>query len=178
MPRVSLEDLRHFIFFFFSSRRRHTRYPLVTGSSDVCSSDLGKRLLSMPNFASVVNPEARAALEAKLPAWVGELVQRGVAERKARQLALDVADEQPVSDQIEYAEYLIQQDRRGRGKIANPAGFFIWAVESNIAVPQSFETTAKRSWREAREQSDGEQRCAAMEQHLAYQEFCTEIGRA
>src|SRR3546814_14023610 len=27
--------------FFFSSRRRHTRCALVTGSSDVCSSDLG-----------------------------------------------------------------------------------------------------------------------------------------
>src|SRR3546814_8725690 len=28
------------MFFFFSSRRRHTRCALVTGSSDVCSSDL------------------------------------------------------------------------------------------------------------------------------------------
>src|SRR3546814_7256167 len=28
------------IFFFFSSRRRHTRCALVTGVSDVCSSDL------------------------------------------------------------------------------------------------------------------------------------------
>jgi hypothetical protein len=31
-----------------------------------------------------------------------------VAERKARQLTLDVADDQPVFDQIEYVEYLIQ----------------------------------------------------------------------
>src|SRR3546814_11085811 len=31
------------VFFFFSSRRRHTRCALVTGSSDVCSSDLGAR---------------------------------------------------------------------------------------------------------------------------------------
>src|SRR3546814_6623863 len=29
-----------FVFFFFSSRRRHTRCALVTWSSDVCSSDL------------------------------------------------------------------------------------------------------------------------------------------
>src|SRR5215813_572320 len=84
----------------------------------------GKRLLTLPNFASVVNPEALAALEAHLPAWMTELVQRGVAERKARQLALDIPDEQPVQDQIEYADYLIQQDRRGKGKISNPAGFF------------------------------------------------------
>src|SRR5690242_4382678 len=70
----------------------------------------GSRLLGLPNFSSVVNPEARAALEARLPAWVSEIVRRGVAERKARQMALDVADDQPVMDQIEYVEYLIQQD--------------------------------------------------------------------
>ena len=29
----------------------------------------GKRLLSLPSFAAVVNPEARAALEARLPAF-------------------------------------------------------------------------------------------------------------
>src|SRR3546814_8133528 len=29
-----------YFFFFFSSRRRHTRCALVTGVSDVCSSDL------------------------------------------------------------------------------------------------------------------------------------------
>jgi hypothetical protein len=53
-----------------------------------------------------------------MPAWVGELLARGVVERKARQLALDIPDDRPVLDQIEYAEYLIQQDRRGRGKIS------------------------------------------------------------
>jgi len=72
----------------------------------------------------MVNPEARAALEARLPAWVGELVQKGVAERKVRQLALDIPDDQPVLDQVEYAEHLIQQDRRGRGKISN---IFEWS---------------------------------------------------
>jgi hypothetical protein len=39
-------------------------------------------------------------------------VNRGVVERKARQLALDIPDDQPVFDQIEYAEHFIQQDRR------------------------------------------------------------------
>src|SRR3546814_7994220 len=33
--------------FFFSSRRRHTRCALVTGSSDVCSSDLEDRHLGV-----------------------------------------------------------------------------------------------------------------------------------
>jgi hypothetical protein len=132
----------------------------------------GKRLLSLPNFSSVVNPEARAALEARLPGWVGELVERGVAERKARQLALDIPDEQAVSDQIEYAEYLIQQDRRVRGKISNPAGFVIWAIENNLSVPPEFETARKRRLREARQQADGEQRARALELESQYDEFC------
>ncbi|HEY6333527.1 MAG TPA: hypothetical protein VI756_29665, partial [Blastocatellia bacterium] len=109
----------------------------------------GKRLLSLPTLSSVVNPEARAALEARLPAWVAELIERGVAERKARQLALDVDDDQPVPDQIDYAEYLIQQDRRGRTKITNPAGFLIWAIENlgdhlNPAIEGHFKTGQRR----------------------------------
>jgi Replication initiator protein A len=118
----------------------------------------GKRLLSLPNFSAVVNPEARAALEARLPSWVSELIARGVVERKARQLALDVADEQPVSDQIEYAEHLIQQDRRGRGKIANPAGFLVWAIENNLSIPADFETATKRRLRHTAEEAANDQR--------------------
>ena len=118
----------------------------------------GKRLLSLPNFSAVVNPEARAAMEARLPAWVSELIERGVAERKARQLALDIADEQPVSDQIEYAEHLIQDDRRGRGKIANPAGFLVWAIENNLSIPPDFETARKRRLRQASEEAANDQR--------------------
>jgi len=125
----------------------------------------GKRLLSLPNFASVVNPDARAVLEAGMPPWVGELVKRGVVERKARQLALDVPDEQPVLDQIEYAEYLIQQDRRGRSKISNPAGFYIWAIENNLSVPDNFETSRKRRART-------EQSASMLEMANAYDEFC------
>ena len=125
----------------------------------------GKRLLSLPNFASVVNPDARAVLEAGMPAWVGELLARGVVERKARQLALDIPDDQPVLDQIEYAEYLIQQDRRGRGKISNPAGFYIWAVENNLSVPANFETSRSRRTRT-------EQNASMIELNNAYDEFC------
>jgi hypothetical protein len=134
----------------------------------------GKRLLSLPNFSNVVNPEARAALEARLPAWVGELVQRGVAERKARQLALDIPEGQLVFDQIEYAEYLIQQDRRGRGKISNPAGFFIWAIENDLSVPAEFETSRKASLRKAQEQADNEQHFRILQLENDYAQFCEE----
>jgi hypothetical protein len=132
----------------------------------------GKRLLCLPNFSNVVNPEARAALEAKLPTWISELVQRGIAQRKARQLALDIPDNQPVSDQIEYAEHLIQQDRHGRGKISNPAGFFIWAIESNLSVPVEFETSRKKRQREANEEVESEQRFRMLQLDSEYEDFC------
>lgn len=132
----------------------------------------GERLLSLPNFSSVVNPEARAALEARLPSWVGELVKRGVAERKARQLALDIDEQQPVSDQIEYAEHLIQQDRRGRGKISNPAGFFIWAIENNLTVPADFETSRKRQLRQSQQEAESQQRFQKLQLENEYDTFC------
>ena len=132
----------------------------------------GKRLLTLPTFSKVVNPEARAALEAALPSWVHELVQRGVAERKARQLALDVADHQPVFDQIEYAEYLILQDRRGRSKISNPAGFLIWAIEQNLVVPEHFETTERRRHREAAEVRESEVQLHRMRLEDEFQDYC------
>jgi hypothetical protein len=131
----------------------------------------GKRLLSLPNFSAVVNPEARAALEARLPSWVGELIQHGVAERKARQLALDIPEEQPVSDQIEYAEHLIQQDRRGRGKILNPAGFLLWAIENNLSVPPDFETAGKRLARENKEQVANDQRSRKLQLRNEYDAY-------
>jgi hypothetical protein len=79
-----------------------------------------------------------------------------------------------VSDQIEYAAYLIQQDRRGRVRISNPAGFFIWAIESNLTVPVEFETARKRRLRDVQQQADNEQRARALQLESAYDEFCQE----
>ena len=113
----------------------------------------GQRLLSLPNFEGLINAEIRATLDTFLPCWVSELVSRGVTERRARQMALDLPDTQFVMDQIEYADYLIAQDKRGRGKISNPAGFYIWALEQNLSVPQDFETSRRRELRSANEQN-------------------------
>ena len=132
----------------------------------------GRRLLSLPNFSPVVNAEGRAALEARLPNWVGELIQRGVAERKARQLALDIADDQPVSDQIDYAEHLIQQDQRGRGKIVNPPGFLVWAIENNLSVPSAFETSRKRCLRETDEQAANGEHFRMLQLNNEYDQYC------
>ncbi|MBX7134037.1 MAG: replication initiator protein A [Fimbriimonadaceae bacterium] len=134
----------------------------------------GDRLLSLPHFEPLVTAEERAALESRLPDWVPELVSRGVAERKARQLALDITEDQPVLDQIEYAEYLVQRDARGKGRISNAPGFLIWAIENNLAVPKTFETTRKRKLLEARYQAEDEQHYRYLQLETEYQEFCEE----
>jgi hypothetical protein len=165
--RPSLEELSAIGYLSSWSLSRTSR-----GADFKLSLSPGQGLLSLPNISNVAHPEARAALEARLPGWVSELVQRGVLERKARQLAFDVLDDQPVLDQIEYTEHLIQQDRRNRGKIANPAGLYIWAIENNIAVPSAFETSRKRQLREVRQQADNEQRLRRLELENEYEQFC------
>src|SRR6267378_5542460 len=67
-----------FIFFFFSSRRRHTR-SLRDWSSDVCSSDLGPRLTDSALLLQVAADGQGVALARRRLAagWVesGRLVQ-------------------------------------------------------------------------------------------------------
>ncbi len=132
----------------------------------------GKRLLSLEHFANMTSFGSQAAVDASMPAWVKELIKRGVAERKARQLALDVDDTQPVLDQIEYAEYLVQQDSRSRKKITNPAGFIIWAIETNLTVPPNFTTSRKRQLFDNKEQRESDQSFELLQRESAYQEFC------
>src|SRR5258707_5706782 len=74
-------------FFFFSSRRRHTRY-WRDWSSDVCSSDLGN-----PN--NVANPDAYGNLERAVLA--GTARQRAHLTEWEQQLALGLI-RQPLPD--------------------------------------------------------------------------------
>ena len=111
-------------------------------------------------------------MDATLPSWVQELAQRGVAEKKARQLALDVPESQPVLDQIEYAGHLLHLDSRSRKKISNPAGFLIWAIESNLCVPESFETSRKRKVRQANQEHENQEQLRQMQLELDYEEYC------
>jgi|SRR5215472_6305300 len=132
----------------------------------------GKRLMSLPHFAGMNSPEVISS--AQLPAWVPLLIERGVSDRKAKQLALDIQESQPVQDQIEYATYLIQQDRRGRGKISNPAGFYIWAIEENLFVPPEFETSKRREQRLACNEKQQQESIGRYQQDIDYERYCYE----
>ena len=136
----------------------------------------GNRLLSLPTFSAMVDPGARAALEATLPLWVQELVQRGVAERKARQLALDIPDTQSVMDQIEYVDHLIRIDQKR--KLQNPPGLYVWAIESNLGVPKTFETSARRANADRVTEAIQESQRREWELREAYEAFTqTEVDR-
>src|SRR5207253_7557892 len=64
-------------FFFFSSRRRHTRWPR-DWSSDVCSSDLEMLWQYELSARPIDTPERRADLEHRLMAQAGLIADRTV----------------------------------------------------------------------------------------------------
>src|SRR3712207_8639949 len=75
------------VFFFFSSRRRHTRY-WRDWSSDVCSSDLDRDADTRPGDPQVRDAEDLAGLVAELLLLVGLLravVDDGAGHRRSEE---------------------------------------------------------------------------------------------
>ena len=82
------------------------------------------------------------------------LLQRGVTPAKATAL-VRAYDAALILDQIEYAEFVMCEDRRQR--FENPAGFIIYTVENNVSVPTGFVTSRKRREQENRAAADLEE---------------------
>lgn len=74
-----------------------------------------------------------------------ELGRRGVSEAVARHLLAELPDDQPVRDQIEWGDYLIQTSRAG--KFRNPAGFYVYLLRNSVLPPREFETSRIRAAR-------------------------------
>ena len=72
---------------------------------------------------------------------LGELVRRGVAEIKARELLANIREGQEIIDQIEYVDYLIAKDRKGR--LENPPGLLVLYIRDNIMIPTDFVSSRK-----------------------------------
>jgi hypothetical protein len=87
-------------------------------------------------------PPQKASVDEAL---LAELVSRGVGEGDARKVLSKLAPEQPVMDQLEYADAVIHQSR---GKIQNHQGFYISRLQDNAPNPAWFETSAARKIRE------------------------------
>lgn len=74
---------------------------------------------------------------------LAELSKRGVSEAVARQLLASIPDDQPVEDQIEWGDYLIQTSRSGTFR--NPAGFYVYLLRNAVLPPREFESRRMRA---------------------------------
>jgi hypothetical protein len=77
-----------------------------------------------------------------------------------------------VTDQIEYVDHLIALDRKERGRIANPAGLYVWAIQEDLSVPADFDTSVRRQKKEVLQQAEEDERARRCRLELDYEEFC------
>lgn len=145
----------------------------------------GYKLVLFPGeqLARVLALSLRKQVDAGLPASGGtddarqepvlssvseKLQARGISRTKAVELAEKFSAE-TILDQLEYAEHVLAHDRRG--KLDNPAGFIIYAIEQQLPIPPGFMT-----WRQMNNSRTGTTPDAAeagkLEQaQLQYDEF-------
>jgi hypothetical protein len=98
------------------------------------------------------------------PELVSELYKRGIAEKQAVALLLEVRPGQDVMEQLEYADYRIASEPAGTFR--NPPGFYISAVRDNIPVPENFDSSRKRKQREVSENRLAEERAISERREL------------
>ena len=110
---------------------------LWAGSAFVSSADLRQ------------NTQPKRLLLADQNEVVKALVDRGVREDKARNLLLNLPDDQLAMDQIEWADAEIARKAKTSAAIHNVAGFLIYVLQANHPVPATFMTTRRRRLMEA-----------------------------
>jgi hypothetical protein len=78
---------------------------------------------------------------------LSELTDRGIIESEARKIltSLDLALDQHLTDILDWGDHLIGEAPRGR--IYNPAGFYIDLIKKRVVPPEGFETSRKRNLR-------------------------------
>ena len=104
---------------------------------------------------------------------MSEMTRRGITEKKARELLLNVKPDQELLDQLEYTDSIIQQ--APAGKFHNPPGLYIRNIENNVTPPVTFESSRQRHRREAIEQAQNADRGKQAELEIAYEEYQTQI---
>jgi hypothetical protein len=126
----------------------------------------GSAFVSAADIRAADNPDKAALLSARQGEVLRALVERGVREDRARQLLIDLPEEQPALDQIEWGDMEIKRKERTREPIQNPPGFYVYLLACNYPVPASFETTHKRMLREQAQQRDMESRTREAQREL------------
>ena len=131
----------------------------------------GGAFVSAADIRAADNPDRAALLTARQNEVLRSLVERGVREDRARQLLIDLPEEQPALDQIEWGDMEVKRKERTREPIQNPPGFYVYLLTCNYPVPASFETTHKRMLREQAQQRDMESRAREAQRELETYEY-------
>jgi hypothetical protein len=105
-----------------------------------------------------------------------EFFKRGIAEKQAAALLLEVRPGQDVMEQLEYADYRIASEPAGTFR--NPPGFYISVVRDNVPVPANFDSSRKRRQREINETKLIEERETSERRALELEEAFADYRRS
>jgi hypothetical protein len=97
---------------------------------------------------------------------IAALINRGVREDRARRLLLDLPDDQPAMEQIEWGDAEIGRKQRTSDPVANPPGFYVYLLRANFPVPSNFETSRKRRLQEEARQKEMDSRARQAQKEL------------
>lgn len=102
-------------------------------------------------------------------AALAALSSRGVADKKARELLVNLKPGQEPMDQIEYVDSLIAKARNG--KFENPPGMYVLYLRDNIAPPGNFTSSRKRRLQEEARQAENAECARQAQLQMAYEEY-------
>lgn len=131
-----------------------------------------ERLLAITQRKQITEqPDDPPPLTAREKEAHNELLERGISPVKASSLVRKYNPE-GILDQIEYSEFLIRRDRRG--KIQNPAGFIIYTIENEVPVPTEFVTSKKVKLQQEQQLQEAEVYYRQFRLQQAYELFITQ----
>ncbi len=125
-------------------------------------------LSSPPSPLSSSIPQQQPDVDSML---LAELIRRGIAEKKGRELLANLKPQQEVMDQLEYVDFIVAKDTRG--KVENPPGLYIFHIRDNIGPPADFPTARKRKLQGKAQQVRHSETARTARLRLEYETYCT-----
>lgn len=101
--------------------------------------------------------------------FLPEMTRRGIAEKKASELMGHLKPGQEVMDQLEYVDFLIAKDKRG--KLENPPGLYVCYIRDNIAPPADFWSSRKAKLHEEAQQLKNAELARKAQLEIDYEEY-------
>jgi hypothetical protein len=99
-----------------------------------------------------------------------QLMKRGISEKASVSLLKTLKPDQQVMDQLEWGDHLVFHSPN-KHKFYNPAGLYIHLIKENATPPESFETSRKRSLKEAARQAREKEQQELAALQLAYMQY-------